>query len=251
MMTKMLLQASTNGRSFNLPKNETLEDWYKIEAGLAFPTSLSATEKPRSIETAGSAVFQLFPSSMAASPEAEKLQSSLLKCLEVCYYCELQSQLPINISLDVREAEERSPFHPDLQVQFAAKLNAAFEEEPLEDGMIHSAEQIIEEALLSTEEPHIFEYLQAFCLDKAHPNFAASVLRCLGRRADLGTKPWQINLVRSALKMDDAEIRDAAVQAAESWESQDMRNILEAHAHHEPLQWLRKYVRDVVEDLGD
>ena len=139
--------------------------------------------------------------------------------------------------------------HPIPQTILAAKLNAAFEAEPVEDGMDHSAEDIIEETLLSSEEPRIFEWLQGFCLDAAHPNFAASVLRCLARQPYPCTTSWRTDLVCSALDMDDAEIRDAAVQAAESWGGQDIRNVLEAH--NEPLQWLRNYVRDVVEDLGE
>ena len=145
--------------------------------------------------------------------------------------------------------EAKATLQYDARTQLAYRLNAAFEAEPVEDGMDHSAEDIIEEALLSTVEPRIFEWLQGFCSDAARPNFAASVLRCLARRPNLGTTSWRTDLVRSAFDMEDAEIRDAAVQAAESWGGQDIRNVLEAH--NEPLQWLRNYVRDVVEDLGE
>ena len=145
--------------------------------------------------------------------------------------------------------EAKATLQYDARTQLAYRLNAAFEAEPVEDGMDHSAEDIIREVLLSTEEPLIFEWLQGFCLDAARPNFAASVLRCLARQPDPCTTSWRTDLVHSALDMDDAEIRDAAVQAAEFWGGQDIRNVLEAH--NEPLQWLRNYVRDVIEDLGE
>ena len=147
------------------------------------------------------------------------------------------------------EVEERINVQTELRAQLAAKLNAAFEAEPLEDGMAHSAEAIIEEALLSTVELSTLDWLQSFCLDLAHPNFAASVLRCLGRQSCPGTKSWRIELVRTALVMDDIEIRDAAVQAAEYWGGEAIRNVLQAHS--EPVHWLREYIQAVIGDLGD
>ena len=134
-------------------------------------------------------------------------------------------------------------------MQLAAKLKSAFEAEPLEDGMAHPAEKIIETMLQSIEDIRVFDGLIEFSLDAAHPNFAASILRCLGRQVCPGTESWRTNLVSSALEMDDAEIRDAAIQAAEFWGGKDIRNALEAHK--EPLPWLRDYVSDVVEDLKD
>ena len=139
---------------------------------------------------------------------------------------------------------------PEERARLLYPLRAAFEAEPVEDGMDHPAEEIIREALHCTEDQRgVLEWLRTFSLDAERPNFAASVLRCLGRQARPGTDSWRTALVRSALIMDDAEIRDAAVQAAESWGGQDMRNVLEAH--NEPLDWLRNYVRDVIEDLGE
>lgn len=60
---------------------------------------------------------------------------------------------------------------------------------------------------------------------------------------------WRIELIRSALDIGDAEIRDAAVQASETWSSDAVRRVLEAH--EEMLPWLRDYIRDVVEDLEE
>ncbi len=135
------------------------------------------------------------------------------------------------------------------KTRFADKLHASFESEPLEDGMLHQAEDIIKQELQSGKNPRILEWLREFSLDAAHPVFAASALRCLGRYPHVGTNVWRADLVRSALGMDDAEIREAAVQAAEFWGGEDIRDVLEAH--NEPLPWLRDYVRAVVEDLGD
>ena len=143
---------------------------------------------------------------------------------------------------------EKAPAHPVPQAILMAKLNAAFEAESVEDGMEHAAEKIISETLRSPQNGQFLDWFKDFCLDASRPNFAASVLRCLARQPNPGTTSWRTELVRSALDMDDAEIRDAAVQTAEYWDDQDIRNVLETH--NEPLQWLQKYIKDVLEDLG-
>ena len=135
------------------------------------------------------------------------------------------------------------------QMRLAHKLHAAFEIEPLEDGMHHKAEDIIEQAVQSGEDPRILEWLRDFSLDIEQPVFAASVLRCLGRQEHLGTSLWRSELVRDALVLDDVEIRDAAVQAAELWGDHEILSVLESHS--EPEQWLRDYISDVIDDLGE
>ena len=135
------------------------------------------------------------------------------------------------------------------QARLAVELRATFEADPLEDGMNHPAEQILSKALRSTEDKRVLDWLRAFSLDAAYPSFAASVLRCLGRQTHPGTGSWRAGLVRDGLTMDDVEIRDAAVQAAELWGDPDMRSVLESHSEPEP--WLRNYIRDVIDDLDE
>lgn len=135
------------------------------------------------------------------------------------------------------------------QALLANKLHAAFETQPLEDGMHHKAEDIIEQALQSGEDQRILEWLRDFSLDTAQPVCAASVLRCLGRQEHLGTRSWRSELVHDALALDDVEIRDAAIQAAELWGDSDILPVLKSHSEPEP--WLRDYISDVIGDLGE
>lgn len=135
------------------------------------------------------------------------------------------------------------------QTRLVHKLHAAFEIEPLEDGMHHKAEVIIEQALQSGEDERILEWLREFTSDDTQPVFAASVLRCLGRQEYLGTSSWRSALLRDALASDDVEIRDAAVQAAELWGDQEILPVLKSHSEPEP--WLQDYISDVIDDLGE
>ncbi len=55
--------------------------------------------------------------------------------------------------------------------------------------------------------------------------------------------------MRDGLAAKDVEIRDAAVQAAESWGGREILDVLKSH--QEPERWIRDYIRDVVEDLRE
>lgn len=134
-----------------------------------------------------------------------------------------------------------------LRASLTNRLWAAFEAEPLEDGVSHPAEDAITEALDELGTPRALECFRDISLDMDNPAFAASVLRCLGRQADLGTGEWRIGLVRVALGSDDAEVRDAAAQAAESWGDFGMLAALEAH--DEPTAWLKDYIDAIVDDM--
>ena len=136
----------------------------------------------------------------------------------------------------------------DGQSRLAAKLQSSFEDSPLEDGMEHPAEGTIAEALRSAKDQRVLGWLKALCMDASQPSFAASVLRCLGRQDGVGTASWRVELVRDGLAIDNVEVRDAAVQAAESWGDSDSLDILRAHADPEP--WLQQYIVDVIEDLA-
>ncbi len=114
--------------------------------------------------------------------------------------------------------------------------------------MEHPAEEIIGEALRSAEDERVLDWLRDFCADAAQPSFAASALRCLGRHDYVGTASWRVGLLRDGLAMASVEIRDAAVQAAESWGDSGFIEVLQSHSEPEP--WLRQYIFDVVDDLA-
>lgn len=129
-------------------------------------------------------------------------------------------------------------------------LYTSFEAEPLEDGIDHPAEEIIGDAIRSTDNARVLDWLFAASLDAEHPTFSASILRCLGRQRCPGTDSWRTELVQKALSIDDVEIRDAALQAAELWGGLSIRETLKIKVQTEPLPWLQNYMRVVIEDLN-
>ena len=128
-------------------------------------------------------------------------------------------------------------------------LYSALEAEPLEDGMDHPADQIIEIALRNTRDERILEQFGVLCLDIERPSFASSILHCLGRQTDIGNAAWRAGIVHSALTTDDIEIRDVAVHAAEFWGGAKIVDVL--MSHNEPEPWLRDYIREVIDDLAE
>lgn len=147
-----------------------------------------------------------------------------------------------------RAALQRVDYSVPERVQIERRLWNAFDTEPLEDGIAHPAEQIIERFVRSANDAS--GWLAELALDETSPAFAASVLRCLSRVAGVGSANWRANVVREALASSDVQMRDAALQAAEEWGGPAMCPILRAHVSSEPVAWLRAAAEDVIEDLA-
>lgn len=133
------------------------------------------------------------------------------------------------------------------RAKLEVRLYNAFDNEPVEDGEIHPAEDIIRDSLQSPRQGQVLTWLRSFALDMEHPVFAAYTLRCLGRKPKIGTPSWRADLVRAALAITDIEIRDAAAQAAESLGGPEIREVLQLHS--ETVPWLRAYINDILEDF--
>lgn len=152
----------------------------------------------------------------------------------------------MEVSLGAGETEARVARNEAVE-QFADRLRWAFESEPFEDGMDHPADEVLEFGLRSEERAMILAWLASLYDGAESPTFIASVLRCLGRH-DAGTVEWKVRIVRMALAHDHLEVRDAALQAAESWAGVEIVRVL--RAHHEPVAWLAESIDQVVSDLG-
>ena len=144
---------------------------------------------------------------------------------------------------DIRGSRVTGEDGPEHLEDLAANLRASFLEEPVEDGVTHEAEKILGDAVRHLGRERTLERLFEMCTDDSAAAFAASALRCLGR-LEKGVPPkWQEKFVLGGLRSADFEIRDAAVQAAESWGSGNLMDIL--MSHDEPESWLADYISKV------
>lgn len=127
----------------------------------------------------------------------------------------------------------------------------SFKAEPLEDGVDHLADEVIADALQSPDTA-VLDWLRLFALDSDHVWFASSVLRCLGRQENPGSRDWRVRLVTDALASDELEIRAAAVDAAGAWLDPWMDPDVDHHItrvlerHVEQDQWLAQYIQDLI-----
>ncbi|RJO67432.1 MAG: hypothetical protein C4523_09505 [Myxococcales bacterium] len=124
--------------------------------------------------------------------------------------------------------------------ELTLRLYAALNCEPMEDGYSHPAESILRAA----KGEMVMEVRR---LQPAGPSIFAGAIRCLGRIPE-ANGPAAAGLISDALKSESAQVRDAAICAAEQWGGGNMIAVL--RNHHDPEPWLDDYRKGVITDLG-
>lgn len=133
------------------------------------------------------------------------------------------------------------------EYHFEHGLLGAFEDEVVEDGMYHPAEDIILGALKNHDEAKVLGWIREFVIDTSRPDFAYSILLCLTHQQPIGTTSWRVHLISDALNSQDIVVRDAAVQVADSWADPALLPVLQARKNNEPVNWLKDYLQHVIE----
>lgn len=137
------------------------------------------------------------------------------------------------------------------KLRLERELLVSFDEDTVEDGMHHPAEDIILDVLKNQDKKKALSWIREFVLDAARPDFAYSILVCLTHQPPLGTAPWRVQLIHDALSSQDIGVRDAAAQAAESWADPDILPILKMQKAKEPVSWLQDYMKGIIEDISN
>jgi hypothetical protein len=152
--------------------------------------------------------------------------------------------VPLDLPGQVRPAAapRDAAMRAETEGRSLAALFTAIDEEPVEDGVVHHAE-----AALAA---HIAEFGATALVERACGTSKAmrraSLLRLLSRVSRLDAEQRR-SVVRRALASNSVEIRDAAVQAAETWEDAALAELL--RQHRDPVSWLSEYARRVASDL--
>lgn len=152
----------------------------------------------------------------------------------------MPDRLPIQVSYGV--APSRQVLMRGQSAPSSRELAAEIATEPVEDGMSHPAEKFI----AAFAEKHGAAGVRSAIRELGTSRLTADFLRLLGRaaRLDGGTRA---EILRDALKSSDLEIRDAAVQAAESWNDRALAAIL--RTHREQVPWFADYLQRVAAEL--
>ena len=132
------------------------------------------------------------------------------------------------------------------QDEFLHTIYSALETNLLESGIGHPVEETVRNALRSDRRSR--EWIRAAVLESFKDSFAADLLRCVGRVEYGLIGKWGIELAEAALASRSVEIRDASLQALESWGRPSL-DALRAHLGREQTDWLRAYTAQVIQDL--
>lgn len=142
--------------------------------------------------------------------------------------------------------DQAKPSDKELR-RLRRRIWARLDEEPLEDGVTHSAEEVVERALSGPAgQRAAFARLVE---TEPNPEFSAAVLRLAGRVGRSARSDWRGALIRTALSSSSATLREAAVEAIEQWEDAALLPLLRAHT--ESVSWLKAYIDDVIDDLSE
>lgn len=149
---------------------------------------------------------------------------------------------------------QRAPsFHLTLidqqYIRFRGKLVATLLDEPIEDGVTHPAEGLIDEALRANSS-HCLDWLSQVLGEHypTRPSLCASIVRCIGRLDFVRVRGWGMRVVDDALQNSDTEVREAAIRALEAWGEPEALDMLRRHEDAE--DWVNEYVQQVIVDLS-
>lgn len=130
---------------------------------------------------------------------------------------------------------------------FRFRLLRALRDEPVEDGVFHEAEAILEKCFLRFPNNAPTWVRALYKQLDVSPGLAAGLLQCLGR-VDYDVVGSVGRFVAMAgLQHSDAEVRDAAICAVEQWRRVELRDLL--LGHRDSISWITEYAESVAEDL--
>ena len=136
----------------------------------------------------------------------------------------------------------------ELYESFRSEVVDALRDESVEDGMTHHAESIIEEAIKTENGTKWLDRLFNQYYD-SNPAIASDILTLAGRINEEKIASLGYIMARKGLQHKDLQVRDGAICALEQWGGSEAVGILQDH--NEPVEWLREYVVQVIEDLKE
>lgn len=134
--------------------------------------------------------------------------------------------------------------------KLADQLLSELEMNPFEEGVHHPAEKTLEEAL--EKNVQATSWIYNILKDSLNnPVLAADILKCLGMIDYEKMRSIAKEIVEKILAQPGVRLRDAAVYAAEQWESGELVDILRGYAKGEKVKWLAQYMDEVADDISE
>ena len=134
-------------------------------------------------------------------------------------------------------------------MRFRGEFLATLIDEPIEDGITHPSEHVLEKALRIDPSECRKELSRILVEYQTRPSMTASIVRCIGRMEYDQVGQWGIRVAEDALGHKDIEVRDAAVRTLENWGGREAIGIL--RSHKDSVDWMNDYVSQVIIDLSE
>jgi len=125
-------------------------------------------------------------------------------------------------------------------------LHRSLQQEPVLDGFNHPGQTILER-LFNCYPDAASEWLFDKIKKLSNPSSTADILRLLCRFKP-HTLGWRSEVVEAALESPFVEVRDAAIQAVESWAEPTLVSLLKKHRDTAP--WLTQYAAQIIRDMA-
>ena len=149
---------------------------------------------------------------------------------------------PITLPSDIRTQ--------DFRDQFYSQLSYELELEPVEDGISHAIERVMQE-LLTKSSLIGGDWIKASfqrLIEENKEAAAAGLLQCIGRIKAGALKEIIGGLVSQGLSHSSAQVREAAITVVEQIGDRDLTSLLRRHSDSVP--WLNLYAEQVLRDLA-
>jgi hypothetical protein len=132
-----------------------------------------------------------------------------------------------------------------LTRQLLHELVDALLDEPIQDGVTHHSESILRDALNKSPKT-VHAWIADNWENETNAGILASLMKCIGRLSWDEVLVWGLDATQASLQHSDIEVRDAAVQAIELWNSPEAIQLL--RGHEEGVDWLRDYIAQILSD---
>jgi hypothetical protein len=123
------------------------------------------------------------------------------------------------------------------------RIITVFERIPIEDGYNHPGQRLIQKAISKMGDEALLLLFFMLFDPGTNPSLAAGIIRCLGR-LPIPDEEWCVLITSEGLKSTHIEVRDAIMQAVESWDNK--RIFDELKKHNEPNSWLKDYSKRIL-----
>ncbi len=137
----------------------------------------------------------------------------------------------------------------DFRDQFYSQVSYELALEPVEDGISHAIERVMQELLRKSSRVGSDWINTSFqrLIEEKKEAAAAGLLQCIGRIKSNALNDIVSGLVSQGLAHSSAQVREAAISVVEQIGDTDLTSLLRSHS--DPVPWLNRYAEQVLRDL--